>query len=95
MGQAFLKIQFASFSPYETREVDDSCCHRDMQTGVPMSLSYTNHSEATLSLTQGGITRGARHSTSHRFYPNCFSRKVRGSANNVLNAQCTSVEALQ
>lgn len=52
-------------------------------------------SEATLSLTQGGITRGARRSTSHCFYLNYFHRKVRGSANNVLNAQYTSVEALQ
>lgn len=40
-GQEFLKIQFASLSLYETREVDDSCCQRDVQTGVPMSLSYT------------------------------------------------------
>lgn len=95
MGQAFLKIQFASFSPYETREVDDLCCHSDVQTGVPVSLSYTNCSEATLSLTQGGITRGARCSTSYHFYLNCFSRNVRGSANNVVSAQFASVEALQ
>lgn len=40
-GQEFLKIQFASLCLYETREVDDSCCQRDVQTGVPMSLSYT------------------------------------------------------
>ena len=94
MGQAFLKIWFASFSPYETGEVDDSCCRRDLQIGVPVPLSYTNCSEVTLSLTQGGIKGGARCSTSYHFYLNCCPRKVRGSANNVLNAQYTSVEAL-
>lgn len=47
------------------------------------------------SLTQGGITRGARCSTSYHFYLNCFSRNVRGSANNVVSAQFASVEALQ
>ena len=56
-ADVFLTIQFLrffdSFSPWETKEVDDLCCRRGSQIGMHIPLSYTNHFEVALSLVCG------------------------------------------